>query len=86
MDFIQIAELYITIKYRSNSILVIIRQIVADLWPLFDSVFVVSFKLCRALYQRKIQVKFDIGNQSLDELWSFFDLVFVGVLILVSDQ
>ena len=44
-----VAELYITIKYRSSSILVIIRQILAELWP-------------------------------------FFDIVFVGVLILVSDQ
>ena len=42
-------ELYITIKYRSSSILVIISQILAELWP-------------------------------------FFNLVFVGVLILVSDQ
>ena len=43
------AELYITVKYRSSSILVIIHQILAELWP-------------------------------------FFDLVFVGVLILVSGQ
>ena len=32
-----------------------------------------------------IQVKFDISNHphNLAELWLFFDLVFVGVLILV---
>ena len=43
------AELYITAKYMSSSKLVIIRQILAELWP-------------------------------------FFNLVFVGTLILVSDQ
>ena len=37
------AELYITIKYRSNLILVIIRQILAELWPFFDLDFVVRF-------------------------------------------
>ena len=37
------AELYITIKYRSSSLLVIIRQIWAELWPFFDLVFVVRF-------------------------------------------
>ena len=37
------AELYITIKYRSSSILVIIHQILAELWPFFDLVFVVRF-------------------------------------------
>ena len=34
------AELYITMKYRSGLILVIIRQILAELWPFFDLVFV----------------------------------------------
>ena len=37
------AELYITIKYRSSSILVMIRQILAELWPFFDLVFIVHF-------------------------------------------
>ena len=37
------AELYIIIKYRSNSILVIIRQILGEFWPFFDLVFVVRF-------------------------------------------
>ena len=37
------AELYIAIKYRSGSILVIIRQNLAELWPFFDLVFVVCF-------------------------------------------
>ena len=37
------AELYITIKYRSSSILVTIRQILAGLWPFFNLVFVVCF-------------------------------------------
>ena len=35
------AEGYIIVKYRSSSILVIIRQILAELWPFFDLVFVV---------------------------------------------
>ena len=152
------AEPYITIKYRSVSILVIIHQILAELWAFCNFVFsfccscplinlwrdaLISFKLCRTLSQRKMQVKFNIGNhppnvgwvmallqlsfcwcvdigfQSITfagmhwfywkfaegynrkiqvkfdkliickivaELWPFFDLVFVGVLILVSDQ
>ena len=67
------AELYITIKYRSSSILVIIRKILAELWPFFDLVFccsfplnnfwrdaLISFKFCRTLYHCKIQVKFNI--------------------------
>ena len=33
-------ELYITIKYRSSLILVIIRQILAELWSFFDLGFV----------------------------------------------
>ena len=32
---------YITVKYRSSSILVITRKILATLWPFFDLVFVV---------------------------------------------
>ena len=48
----------------------------------------ISFKLCRTLYHCKIQVKFDIGNHLPNFGWvmTFFDLVFVGVLILVSSQ
>ena len=72
------AELYITIKYRSSSILVIIHQILAELWPFFDLVFVgvlilfpinnfcrdalILLKVCRRIYHCKIQVKFDISN------------------------
>ena len=87
------AELYITIKYRSSSILVINCQILADIWPFFDLVFVVrfctitfrrdaliSFKLCRTLYQCKIhvQVKFDIGNHLPNFGWvmALFRLTF----------
>ena len=57
------AELYITIKYRSSLILVIIRQILAELLPFFWLSFcclfllsnfwrdaLISFKLCRTLY------------------------------------
>ena len=75
-------ELYITINYRSSSILVIIRQILAELWPFFWLSFCCSFplnnfwrdalisiKLCRTLYQRKIQVKFDIGNHPPNFGW-----------------
>ena len=39
------AELYITIKYRSSYILVIILQILAELWPFFDLVFCFLFLL-----------------------------------------
>ena len=94
-------KLYITIRYRSSSILVIIRQILAELWPFFDLVFVVSF--CSITFERMhwfhsvfaelyITVKYRsnsilvIIRPSLAELWPFFDLVFVGVLILVTDQ
>ena len=38
-----LAELYIIIKYRSSLILVIICQILAELWPFFDLIFVVRF-------------------------------------------
>ena len=38
------AELYITVKNRSNLILVIICQILAELWPFFNLVFVVHFR------------------------------------------
>ena len=147
------AEHYITIKYKSSLILVVICQIFAELRPFINLVFVVRFHsitfdfiqtLQRTLYHCKIQVKFDIGNHMpnfgsvmalfrlgfcwcvdigfrsitfaemhwfywkfaegyinvkyrsrsilviickiLAELWSFFYLVFVGVLILVSTQ
>ena len=48
----------------------------------------ISFKLCRTLYQHKIQVRFNIGNHlpNFGIVMAIFDLVFVGVLILVSDQ
>ena len=67
------AELYITIKHRSSSILVIIPQILAELWPFFDLVFVgvlilvsdnnfcrdalILLKVCRRIYHCKIQVR-----------------------------
>ena len=69
------AELYITIRYRSSSILVIVRQILAELWPFFDFFLFFCFhsitfegmhwfhstfaELCITC---KIQVNFDIGN------------------------
>ena len=34
------AEGYIIVKYRSSLILVIVRKILAELWPFFDLVFV----------------------------------------------
>ena len=71
-------ELDITVKYSSSSILVIIRQILAELWPFFDLVLLVCWywfpinnfcrdalillKVCRRVYHFKIQVKFDISN------------------------
>ena len=36
------------VKYRSSSILVIIRKFLAELWPFFDLVFVVVFILVSA--------------------------------------
>ena len=97
------AELYITIKYRSSLILVIICQILAELWPFFDLVFVVGFRSITFevmhwfhsnFAEFYINVKYRsssiliIIRQILAELhvWPFFDLVFVGVLILVSDH
>ena len=35
------AEVYIIVKYRSSSILVIIHKILVELWPFFDLIFVV---------------------------------------------
>ena len=95
------AELYITVKYRSDLILVIIRQILAELWPFFDLVFVVRFRSIpfekihsfhSDFAELYITVKYRSGlilviiRQILAELWPFFDLVFVVVLILVSTQ
>ena len=37
------AELNIIMKYWSSSILVIIHQILAELWPVFELVFIVRF-------------------------------------------
>ena len=39
------AEGYIIVKYRSSSILVTIRKILAKLWPFFDLVFVVGLSI-----------------------------------------
>ena len=95
------AELYITVKYRSSSILVIIRQILAELWPFFNLVFIVRYHSITfegmhwfhsSFAELYITVKYRsnlilvIIRQILAELWPVFDLVFVGVLILVSDQ
>ena len=95
------AGFYITIKYRSSSRLVIIRQILAELWPFFDLVFVVrfwsiTFEGMRWFHSNfaelYITVKYRssmilvIIRQILAELWPFFDLVFHGVLVLVSNQ
>ena len=74
------AELYITIKYRSSSILVIICQILAELWPFFDLIFVVclgstSLKGCIDFIQTLqlyVTVKcrsFDIGNHPPNFGW-----------------
>ena len=85
------AELYITIKYRSSYILVIILQILAELWLFFDLVFcfsfllnnfwrdaLISFNLCRTLYQCKIQVKVDFCNHPPNFGWvmTLFQLSF----------
>ena len=83
------AELYITIKYRSSLILVILSQILAMV--LFRLIFcclfphnnfwrdaLISFKLCRTLYQCKIQLKLNIANQSPNCGWviALFSLSF----------
>ena len=69
---------YIIVKYRSSSILVIIRKILAELWP-FSTLFLLVFsywfplnnfcrdalillKVCRRIYYCKIQAKLDICN------------------------
>ena len=95
------AELYITVKYRPSSILVIICQILAELQPFFHLVFVsvlisVSDAGMHWFYWKfaegYIIVKYRsssilvIIRKILAELWPFFDLAFVGVLILVSAQ
>ena len=82
-------------------ILVIICQILAELWSFFDLVFVgglilvsdcrdalILLKVCRRIYHCKIQVSsiLVIIHKIMVELWSFLDLVFVSVLILVSAQ
>ena len=71
------AELYITEKYRSSSILVIIHQILAVMalfrlvllmcwyWFLINNFCrdaLILLKVCRRIYCCKIQVKFDISN------------------------
>ena len=95
------AELYITIKYRSSLILVIICQILAELWPFFDLAFIVRFhsvtfegmhwfhsdiaELYSTVKCRSSSILVII-HQILAEVWPFFNFVFVSVLILVSDQ
>ena len=88
------AELYISIQNRSSSILVLIRQIFAELWPFFWLSFcgsfplnnfcrdaLISFKLCRTLYQHKIQVTFNIGNHppTIDWVMTLFSTKFLLV-------
>ena len=99
------AELYITIKCRSSLIVVIIRQILAELWPFFDLGFVgvlilgfwsINFAGMHWFYWKLAEgyiiVKYRsslisvIISKILAELWPFFELVFVDVLILVSTQ
>ena len=48
----------------------------------------ILLKVCRRIYPCKTQVSsiLVIMGQTLAELWPFFNLVFVGVLILVSAQ
>ena len=46
------AELYITVQYRSSSILVIIRQILAELWPFFDLSFCSGLLVCPGILLR----------------------------------
>ena len=93
------AEVYITVKYRSRLILVIIHQILAESWPFFDLVFVVgsvSFEGMQWFHEKfaegYIIVRYRsnlilvIIHKMLAELWPFFNLVFVVLLILVSSQ
>ena len=58
------AEGYIIVKYRSGSILVIIRKVLAKLWPFFDLVFVVGVKY-------KVKILFPLNNFWRDALISF---------------
>ena len=67
---------YIIVKYRSSSILVIIRKMLAELWPTYFLLMcwywfpysnfcrdeLILLKVCRRIYHCKIQNKFDIGN------------------------
>ena len=58
------AEGYINVKYRSSSILIIIRKILAKLWPFFDIVFVVGVKY-------KVKILFPLNNFWKDALLTF---------------
>ena len=99
------AELYININYRSSWILVIISQIFTELWPFFrlrscwcvDIGFrSITFAGMLWFYWKfaegYIIVKYRSGSilviirKILAKLWPFFNLIFVGVLILVSVQ
>ena len=78
---------YITVKYRSNSILIIIRQILPEIWPFFDLVFVSVLILVSDFiwkftegytivkYMYKSSLILVISCKILAELWPFFDLV-----------
>ena len=92
------AELYITVKYRLSSILIIIRQILAELWPFFDLVFVVCFRLVTFEGMHwfhsdfaKLYVTVKYRSNSIlviiHQIWLSYGpflTFFVGVLILVS--
>ena len=58
------AEGYIIVKYRPSSILVIIRKILAKLWPFFDLFFVVWVKY-------KVKILFPLNNFWRNALISF---------------
>ena len=92
IDFIETLQNFITVlKYRSSSILVIICQILAELWPFFDLVFVGVLILVSAQYllqgcidfieslhcKYRSHLKLVIIHKLLAKLWPFFDLVFV---------
>ena len=78
-----------------------ISQILTELWPFFDLVFVVcfwsiTFDGMHRFHSNFAELYFTVKYRSsavlviicqiLAELWPFFDLVFVGVLKLVSTQ
>ena len=61
MHYGKFAEGYIIVKYWSGEILVIIRKVVAKLWPIFDLVFVVGVKY-------KVKILFPLNHFRRDAL------------------